>query len=55
MKIYDIFTNIQSTSGTLDKKQILKDNMPKLNEVAKILFNEEKITGEDFRAIMDKE
>ncbi|MBQ9977750.1 MAG: AAA family ATPase, partial [Clostridia bacterium] len=35
--------------------QILKDNMPKLNEVAKILFNEEKISGEDFRAIMEKE
>ena len=27
MKIYDIFTTIQSTSGTLDKKQILKDYM----------------------------
>jgi cell division protease FtsH len=35
--------------------QILKDNMSKLNEVAKILFNEEKISGEDFRAIMEKE
>ena len=32
---------------------ILGENMDKLNEVAKILFNEEKISGDDFRAIME--
>lgn len=37
MKIYDIFTTIQSTSGTLDKKQILKDNM---NDTIKYIFND---------------
>ncbi len=33
---------------------ILRANMTKLNEVAKILFNEEKISGDDFRAIMEQ-
>ncbi|MBO5909706.1 MAG: hypothetical protein J6Q67_08180, partial [Clostridia bacterium] len=33
---------------------ILKGNMAKLNEVAKVLFNEEKISGEDFRKIMEQ-
>ena len=33
---------------------ILKANMAKLNEVAKVLFNEEKISGEDFRKIMEQ-
>ena len=28
-------------------------DMDKLNEVARILFTEEKISGEDFRAIME--
>ena len=32
---------------------ILKTNMDKLNEVAKILFNEEKISGDEFRKIME--
>ncbi len=32
---------------------ILKANMDKLNEVARILFSEEKISGDDFRAIME--
>ncbi len=32
---------------------ILKDNMTKLNEVARVLFTEEKISGDDFRAIME--
>ena len=32
---------------------LLKDNMPKLHEVAKILFENEKISGDDFRAIME--
>ena len=32
---------------------ILKENMDKLNEVARVLFTEEKISGEDFRAIME--
>ncbi len=32
---------------------ILKENMDKLNEVARVLFHEEKISGEDFRAIME--
>lgn len=34
--------------------EILKANMAKLNEVAKVLFNEEKISGEDFRKIMEQ-
>ena len=33
--------------------EILKNNIDKLNEVARVLFNEEKITGDDFRAIME--
>ncbi len=33
--------------------EILKANMDKLNQVARILFNEEKISGDDFRAIME--
>ena len=32
---------------------ILKENMAKLNEVARVLFTEEKISGDDFRAIME--
>jgi len=32
---------------------ILKENMEKLNEVARVLFTEEKISGDDFRAIME--
>lgn len=32
---------------------ILKDAMPKLHETAKILFEKEKISGEEFRAIME--
>ncbi len=34
--------------------EILKANMAKVNEVAKILFTEEKISGEEFRALMEK-
>ncbi len=33
--------------------EFLKNNMPKLHEVAKILFENEKISGDAFRAIMD--
>ncbi len=33
--------------------EILKANMDKLNEVARVLFTEEKISGEDFRALME--
>lgn len=33
--------------------EILKGNMDKLNEVARILFTEEKISGDDFRALME--
>lgn len=33
---------------------ILKENMPKLHEVAKVLFTEEKIDGERFTAIMEE-
>ncbi len=33
--------------------ELLKGAMPKLHEVAKILFENEKISGDDFRAIMD--
>ena len=33
--------------------EILKNSMDKVNEVAKILFNEEKISGDEFRAIME--
>ncbi len=32
---------------------LLKDAMPKLHETAKVLFEKEKITGEEFRAIME--
>ena len=34
--------------------ELLKGAMPKLHEVAKILFENEKISGDDFRAIMEK-
>ncbi len=33
--------------------EILKNNMDKLNEVAKVLFTEDKISGDDFRNIME--
>jgi cell division protease FtsH len=32
---------------------LLKDAMPKLHETAKILFEKEKISGEEFRALME--
>ena len=32
---------------------LLKDAMPKLHETAKILFEREKISGEEFRALME--
>ncbi len=35
--------------------EILNEHMPKLHAVAKVLFDEEKISGEDFRAIMQAE
>lgn len=34
--------------------KLLEGAMPKLHEVAKVLFEKEKISGEDFRAIMEK-
>ena len=34
---------------------LLEKAMPKLHETAKILFEKEKITGEEFRAIMETE
>ena len=33
--------------------EILNGAMPKLHEVAKVLFEKEKISGEEFRAIME--
>jgi len=33
---------------------ILRNNMDKLNEVARVLFHEEKISGDDFRKIMEE-
>ena len=33
--------------------ELLKNAMPKLHEVAKILFEREKISGDEFRAIME--
>ena len=33
--------------------ELLNGAMPKLHEVAKVLFDKEKISGEDFRAIME--
>ncbi len=33
--------------------ELLKNAMPKLHEVAKVLFEKEKISGEEFRAIME--
>ena len=35
--------------------ELLKNSMNKLHETAKILFEKEKITGEEFRAIMEAE
>ncbi len=34
--------------------RLLEENMPKLHEVAKCLFDNEKISGDDFRNIMQK-
>ncbi len=34
--------------------KLLQENMPKLHEVAKCLFDNEKISGDDFRNIMQK-
>ena len=33
--------------------ELLNKAMPKLHEVAKILFEREKISGEDFRSVME--
>ena len=35
--------------------ELLKNNMPKLHEVAKILFENEKISGDEFRTLMEAE
>ena len=35
--------------------ELLKNAMPKLHEVAKILFENEKISGEEFRSLMETE
>ncbi len=35
--------------------ELLKNAMPKLHEVAKILFEREKISGEEFRSLMEAE
>ena len=47
---------IESVVMTQYKKalELLNGAMPKLHEVAKILFDKEKISGEDFRAIMEE-
>ena len=47
---------IESVVMTQYKKalELLNGAMPKLHEVAKILFEKEKISGEDFRAIMEE-
>ena len=46
---------IESVVMTQYKKaiELLNGAMPKLHEVAKVLFDKEKISGEDFRAIME--
>ncbi len=46
---------IESVVMTQYKKalELLNSAMPKLHEVAKVLFDKEKISGEDFRAIME--
>lgn len=46
---------IESVVMTQYKKalELLNNAMPKLHEVAKVLFEKEKISGEDFRAIME--
>ena len=46
---------IESLVMTQYKKalELLNNAMPKLHEVAKVLFDKEKISGEDFRAIME--
>ena len=52
---------IDEEVGTIIKEQyrraisILEDNMNKLHDVAQVLFNNEKIDGEDFRKIMEPE
>ena len=33
--------------------ELLNNAMPKLHEVAKVLFEKEKISGEEFRSIME--
>ena len=46
---------IESVVMTQYKKalELLNSAMPKLHEVAKVLFDKEKISGDDFRAIME--
>ena len=46
---------IESVVMTQYKKalELLNNAMPNLHEVAKVLFDKEKISGEDFRAIME--
>lgn len=48
---------IESVVMTQYKKalELLNNAMPKLHEVAKVLFDKEKISGEDFRAIMEEQ
>ncbi len=47
-EIYDVITAQYKKAI-----EILNNNMQKLNEVARVLFSEEKISGDDFRAIME--
>ena len=35
--------------------ELLNGAMPKLHEVAKVLFEKEKISGDEFRAIMEQQ
>ena len=41
----------QSENSTT--KQLLKDNMPKLHELAKYLYEKETITGDEFMEILN--
>ena len=53
----DIDQEIESVVMSQYKKAlgILENAMPKLHAVAKVLFEEEKISGDEFRAIMEKQ
>ena len=57
LPFYDIDEEIENVVMNQYAKalELLNNAMPKLHEVAKIVFEREKISGDEFRSIMEAE